>query len=688
MLALETGSLTLKFDDETGVLYSLKSKITGWDILGTGGCGLSWKVLLPLSEELRNNHILGEKQKMSSCMVKQDVIVMKWEKLTSERGGIHDIAIELTVRADGVAAVFSIEIDNKSGYVVENVYCPCLINLAPPEGAKRLSAFCHIYAAGCDVPIWPNFQSNIGYYGIDYPTQIPHGIGVPMMPFILFHDGAQGMYMGTWSNSTDNLNWLGELRPGWESSIDQRVPENEIIAEKPVEIRYSALHVPYIQPGEKRGITPVALAAYKGGWQIGADIYKEWRQKWMKPAVAPAWAREPHVWMQLHINSPEDELRMRYTELPKVAEECLKYGVKAIQLVGWNNGGQDQNNPSHDIDPRLGTFEELKQAIKECQEMGVRIILFTKFIWADRGTKRFRDELKRLACTDPYGDYYVCGGYRYQTGTQLLDINTKRLIPMCFNSEEYLEICASEFKKVVDLGAAGMLHDECPHHGVSLMCFHPGHGHRYGQSSYNGDAALTQRFRKVPGCSEDFLFAGEAPYDWQLAEYSLSYYRTESTTHIPVGRYLLPHTPFMTAVTGFNDRNMLNQCLMFRFIVSYEPYNFKGMLSDFPETVKYGQKMDALRIRYRKWFWDGEFISTKGVKVANAGGDDFETYSVFKADDGTLGAVVCNYEDTSVNIKIQKSNGNLSKYHLVDGNEWNILAESVEIPARSAIMVL
>ena len=32
----------------------------------------------------------------------------------------------------------------------------------------------------------------------------------------------------------------------------------------------------------------------------------------------------------------------------------------------------------------------------------------------------------------------------------------------------------------------------------------------------------------------------------------------------------------MTAVTGFNDRNMVNQCLMYRYIISYEPYNFKG----------------------------------------------------------------------------------------------------------------
>ncbi|MDR1059859.1 MAG: hypothetical protein LBL83_01310, partial [Clostridiales bacterium] len=230
---------------------------------------------------------MGEKQKLSSYEARPGELVLRWDGVASERGGEHGIGVALTVRADGAAAVFAIEIDNRSGYVVENVYCPCLINLAPPEGAKKLSAFFVNYATGCETPIWPHFHSNIGYYGTDYPTQIPHGQGNPAVPFMLLRAEAQGLYMGVWSGSAECLNWIGELRPGYESSIDQRAPEGGSIAGKPAEIRYSALHAPYIQPGERRALAPVALAAYEGGWQAGVDIYKEWRQGWMKPAVAP-----------------------------------------------------------------------------------------------------------------------------------------------------------------------------------------------------------------------------------------------------------------------------------------------------------------------------------------------------------------------------------------------------------------
>ena len=117
-------------------------------------------------------------------------------------------------------------------------------------------------------------------------------------------------------------------------------------------------------------MTPIALEAYRGDWHDGADIYKVWRDTWMKIATSPEWAREPHAWQQIHINSPEDELRMPFTELYKIGEDCAKHGVKAIQLVGWNYGGQDQGNPSHDPDPRLGTFNQLKEAIREIRLWG------------------------------------------------------------------------------------------------------------------------------------------------------------------------------------------------------------------------------------------------------------------------------------------------------------------------------
>jgi hypothetical protein len=469
------------------------------------------------------------------------------------------------------------------------------------------------------------------------------------------------------------------------------VPETPVIGGHEVATRFAAVHVPFIQPGETRVLTPVALEAFTGGWQAGVDIYKRWRQGWMKLPAAPAWAREPHAWQQLHVNSPEDELRIPFRELPRIGEDCARHGVKAIQLVGWNDGGQDQGNPSHDPDPRLGTFAELKEAIAAIHAMGVKVILFAKFTWADRGTARFRNDLVRLAIKDPYGDYQMHPGYQYQTATQLLDINTKRLVPLCFLSGDYLGLCDTEFRKTLELGAAGILFDECLHHGPALLCFDPAHGHRPGAPVYANDRLLIRNFGRLSApVAPDFLFAGEACYDWELEAYHLSYHRSESKEHVPLSRYMLPEALLMTAVTGFDDRNMIGQCLMYRYIISYEPFNFKGRLDDYPATLAYGKRMDALRTELREYFWDGEFRDVIGASVT-ADGAAHRPYAVFVSrSTGRAGLVICNYDERSavtVHARLADGGGPL-RWRTVDDPAWRPCEDGIRIPPQSAAVAI
>ncbi len=696
-LVLDNENLHLEFERGNGALVGLSAR-NGWQILNRPSLGLSWRLLLPLSEEKRDNPVYGEKQPLASLDVTPDghTATFVWDRVMSEFGGQHDIKLSLNVTMRARQAVFAMTVENHSDYVVENVYSPYLGDVQHPAGEEWLKSFLYQYNTSQEWSMWPTFQNMRGYYGVDYPTQVSSwvaGCGAPMSPFILVRGPRQGLYVGVDEPSSELVAWQAELRPGYGSSIDARVPETPAISGLDVATRFAAVHVPYIRPGETRALTPIAVEAYQGGWQQGVDIYKQWRSQWMKPAEPPAWAREPHSWQQLHINSPEDELRIRFVDLPQVGAECARHGVKAIQLVGWNDGGQDQGNPSHNPDPRLGTFEELKEAIAKIQAMGVKIILFAKFTWADRGTEWFRKDLIRLAIKDPYGDYYMHQGYQYQTMTQLLDINTKRLVPMCFGSEEYLRLCDEEFKKTLDLGAAGILFDECLHHGPALLCFDESHGHRAGWPVYANDRLLIQRFSRLVGevgKQGDFLFAGEATYDWEMEAYQLSYQRTENKQHVPLSRYMLPGAQFMTAVTGFDDRNMINQCLMYRYIISYEPYNFKGHLDDYPLTMAYGRQMDALRTELRDYLWDGGFCDNVGATV-NAGGQPHHPYSVFRnAKNGKLAVVVCNYDEhESVTVQVTPdSGGALGRYRLVDTPDWCSAANGITIPPQSAAVLL
>jgi hypothetical protein len=153
---------------------------------------------------------------------------------------------------------------------------------------------------------------------------------------------------------------------------------------------------------------------------------------------------------------------------------------------------------------------------------------------------------------------------------------------------------------------------------------------------------------------------------------------------------MLPEGLFMTAVTGFNDRNMINQCLLYRYIISYEPYNFKGHLDDFPMTLAYGKQMDALRTELRDYFWDGDFRHEIGA-VVTADGKPHHPYAVFVSHaNGKSGVVVANY-DESQPIQVQvslDSRQSLHRYRLVDDSAWRSTADGISIPPQSAAVVI
>jgi hypothetical protein len=144
------------------------------------------------------------------------------------------------------------------------------------------------------------------------------------------------------------------------------------------------------------------------------------------------------------------------------------------------------------------------------------------------------------------------------------------------------------------------------------------------------------RIKSIP----TFYSPAEGPQDWLMQYYPVSYFRINGGSRA-VSRYIDPQAPLVVAVTGFDDREMLNLILLNRYIISYEPYNFKGHVTDFPMTLAYGQKIDALRQRYKAQLWDAEFSDTLGASVS---ADGSHLYSIFVAATGKRTVVVVNEE--------------------------------------------
>ena len=436
--------------------------------------------------------------------------------------------------------------------------------------------------------IYPKFVNQKGYWGVFYPTKTPDN---SRSLFCLVQAPEGGLYVETADPAQPYLiEYTFEQHPGFTDSADSRVPREDEIGGTPVHLEFRTCHFLFVHPHSTKVLTPVVVAGYRGDWHAGVDRYKRWRTTWYQAPHLPSWVQEVHSWLQLQINAPEEDRRIPYSQLAAYGEECGQNGVGAIQLVGWNNGGQDRGNPALDTDPGLGTWKELHQAIAQIQAKGVKMILFGKFPFADVTTDWYKKELYRYQCTDPYGVPYQSIGDSYFTPTQLAGINNRRFALMDYLAPGYREIAAGEFQKILDLGAAGWLFDQVDSHGPVLYNFAPGHGYEPPAYIGAGDIPLAQRLHVASDrVNPDFLYAGEAVKDWLRPYYGCSYFRitSESTA---ADRYIDPRSPMMVAVTGFDDREMLNLVLMDRYLISYEPYNFKGRLGDFPLTLAYGKE--------------------------------------------------------------------------------------------------
>jgi Domain of unknown function (DUF6259) len=702
-IVLENEEIEARFDRGSGALISLAYKTTGWMIQRRPSLGESFRAFVPV--QARNyNPVLGTKNKLSSFELSENPtrLVLWWNGWESEYAGLLDISFRGVVELKNNLLSFSAEIENRSLYRIDSLSWPILGDLGIPQGETSLSRDNLELGTLRRTQLYPFMVNERGYWGTNFPTQINgrgNNVGLQIggpnffNRYVLISGTGQGIYLGTHETvPIEVVNYVFELKPGYANSFACTFPKMSELDEYRVRISAQSVHLPFVAAGETKRLSNVIIAPYQGTWHTGVDIYKEWRSTWFRRPASPKWTHSVHSWQQIQINSAEDDLRTPFRALPQRAQQLARHGVAALQLVGWNAGGQDRGNPSHSPEPRLGTWEELKKAIAEIEAMGVRVVLFNKYTWVEMTTEAYKKQLKAHAAVDPHGIPYSHPGYEYQTPTQLAGINTRRFAVACMNDATWHDLCERELSKSVELGASGILYDEAFHHGSANFCFSSKHGHPVPATLWSGDLLLGQRFRNIvrTNLGEDrFLLAGEVLFDLQYQHYSLSYFRI-SPGHIPAERYADPFHPMMIAVTGFDDREMINRALLYRYIISYEPFNFKGDLEDFPTTLEYGKKVDALRKRYAAYLWDAEFRDTHGAKVT-VDGNPAILYSVFRQPASSRRAVVIVNDEIDVSALVSvdlEGSGRGLRWTSPENPDLQAFEHTLTVKPRSACVVL
>lgn len=100
-IILQNQTMRLEFSSETGALLGLTATQTGWPILNRPALGLSFRLLMPVNEELRNNPVPGEKQRLTQYHLTPDSqsITLVWDNVYSERAGRQNVRLTLAIHS-------------------------------------------------------------------------------------------------------------------------------------------------------------------------------------------------------------------------------------------------------------------------------------------------------------------------------------------------------------------------------------------------------------------------------------------------------------------------------------------------------------------------------------------------------------------------------------------------------------
>ncbi|HEV2576339.1 MAG TPA: hypothetical protein VGU25_03920 [Acidobacteriaceae bacterium] len=676
--------MLVAFDQGSGALTRMERKATQWMIERRPALAASFRLLAPLPKR-HDNFVLGHKQRAASVTkISANQVRLRWENLVSEHGGVLPITFTATVTLKDGAVTFESELDNRSSLSVDSVDYPYFGDLCSPNADTVMQAEHMADGAIWAGEIYPHFANEQGYWGVKYPLK---RIRSCESQLCLLQTPDQGVYVGMHDPEVRYyLEFTFEQRPGLTDWVNADVPQEDEISGLPVHLQFRCCHFIFAHPKSTVNLAPIVMRSYTGDWHAGIDVYKEWRKTWFVAPKLADWSRDVHSWLQIQIDGSEQDFTIPYREIVKYGEDCAQNGVAAIQLVGWSMGGQDGGDPSLETDPGLGTWQELHDAIAQVQAKGVKMILFGKPTFAVLSSDLYKKELYKYAATDPYGDNYEHDGFGYNTTTSLANINCRRRAIMDVCSPAYRDIATREFQKIVALGADGWLFDEVLEHNGVLYSFSEDHGYKGPGYLFGGDMPLARQFRAAADkVSPDFLFSGEGPQDWMMQYYPLGYYRIGAGTR-HVSRYIDSQAPLMTAIRGFNAREELNLVLLYRYIISYEPYNFKGRLTDFPLTLAYGKKIDALRRKYREWLWDAEFRDTMGAEVS---ADGSHRYSVYRTAAGKRAVVIVSWEKkNTITATLNLPNAGRLVMATPEELDSRAVTGALQIPPRSAVVVM
>jgi len=684
---LSSGPITLVLDETNGTIVKLAHSNLGIDLVTEPRLAGNFRLLVPLAD-WRGHYILGREQHLREWKRTESGGELAWGPLVSS-AGTFDISFILTIAIEGDDVRFSYQIDNRSSVLVEEVVVPMLGGLAN-EAENEDWRFHHsdLVGKGQEWRFYKDFPGT--YLGPAKPVWFepyPHRSALPWVD--IYHSTRRvGVSLGCYNLKAD---WSGaflELSPGTVySKGGQRWPRRATLDPgMPLGITLGMATFPFAQPGEIHQGPPTVLHFHAGTWYAAADAYRAWFQQHWPVARKTSWLGREDAWQSNIISYPEDSIGFRFADLPELARQAVQRGVRVMQVDGWDVGGIDRDYPNYAPDPRLGTTEDLKQAIAACADLGVGVMIFANLTVASIENERFKKELHRYASKDPRGFARNTIGWEYHTLLGLAGQTESRMVFMNPSHEGWADVMLEQLDGIVRLGAPAVQLDKLM--GFSPVDFAKPAGRSPTASMPDGILRTLGRFREQAlATNPSFSLGSETHWDRAIPMVDASYSRFFELDHLPTIGYSFPEFRQSAAIPGPTDKPLVNNSVRFGHIINVEPAYLHGTMADAAPLDAYVAEVLRLRRSLSHVLWDSRLLEPIDLEMAHSGE---MLASVHRSLDGAQRAVVLTHlEEAAQSAKVDLAGaGKATLYRPFEEPRSVSLPLSLDVPVDGLAVIV
>jgi hypothetical protein len=407
-LRIEDDRCLVEVEPAHGTITRVLDKTGRLELLAEPRLADNYKFSLPIREatawqSTEANYILGKDQKLTAHEASDTRLVLDWRgPLTSVIARPFDASVRMTIELTGEAVRFDLRIANRSRHEIGEVYYPMLgggLGLGGTAGQRRKTEL--VLPGPLEVKramifhTFANF-SWLGVLGAEQFYSYPDTISMPWMD-LAHPELKRGVYFAAHDPVARFKVAHLEMSPGTSGPrAEGNWPRPDELNGLPAGVKMCFVHFPYQPAGQDFAAAPVVLRFHDGDWHAAARFYGDW-------LISEVDLERSRADWMYRMEACQQVGPVPFRQLADWAKAGADAGVRALLLTDWKTGGHNDGIPRFEPDARLGTREDLAEALRRCHELGVRVAVVMNLLPVRQSGDWYRNELHAFVCTDRWG---------------------------------------------------------------------------------------------------------------------------------------------------------------------------------------------------------------------------------------------------------------------------------------------